>query len=970
MNPRPGPFSRFVRWRDLLARVLPRGDRLAITFLVLVVFAAFSPAWVRGELFYESDTVTYYAPFSAYAAESLGNGVLPLWNPYVYMGYPQFADGETGVLFPLHFLTLAMGQVEWLLLWGPVIRSLVAALAAYWLARTLRVSPAGAALSGLAFGLGSFAVAQQHHLNVANSVFVLPAMLASVERALAIASARKRLSWFALGGVFFALALVGVHPQIVMIVGAGVALHLVFSLALGRWRATISGWRSRAGWVLAGGAIMLLVGIGIGAAQAVPLYELITQSLRGVTISEDEASRFALLPIATLQLLFPQIFGSGEQFWGAWNRWEIALYVGVLPLSLGVLAVLRRPVRPVVWVLVAVAVLIWLIAQGAHGPTNVYDGLRLIPGFDRARAPGRFTLIVVMNLAVLAGIGLDALRTHRLSWRWPAGLAAFLALSWVALLAVNAWLRSDPGVRFDAAAWAGRFPGSAALASPRPTDELIISATDPWTIGNWLPVLVATLGLSLIAALAHWPRSRVWLTSTLLILASIELIYFAATFHPRMPVDSVVDPPLDLRSATAPGTYPRTVLLNEILDGSNYLLDSRIAESSGYASLVPRRQTTLLEAWYRSPARYARLLGAARVFYSTHPARGFGAHFADAYGVSYSILRPAAVLDAGSLPGDGLIDLSGATPEHLLAIISMDGGTDIPQGAPVATVSWLRDGALVATTGLRAGVDVSERTGFGALGFRQPAHDEAVGPEIVVGDNRDSIYHLVQLAAPPGLPVDAAVFEVISDGVQVSLHGLSLVEQDAEPRRLWIPPLEPTGGERGLLVGTFDPGDRVTLHTRVQLAAGPDDALAILQRRDPGYSFRPVIEAGDWGPGLARSLLDATIPSPASAFLTQESATKLVVRTVATEAGMLVVRDAYDQGWKAYVDGLEVPVLPADLAVRGIPVPAGAHEVVLEYAPPALRLGAAISGASLVLLSIFGLITWRWHYFARLVGRN
>jgi len=197
MPPLPAPVSRFVSWRGWHISPSIRGDRLAIAFVILVVLTAFSPAWARGELFYESDTLTYYAPFSAYAAEALGNGALPLWNPYVYMGYPQFADGETGVLFPLHFLALSTGHVEWLLLWGPVIRSLLAALAAYWLARSLRISPAGAALTGLAFGLGSFAVAQQHHLNVANSVFVLPAMLAAAERALTAVSARKRLAWFA-----------------------------------------------------------------------------------------------------------------------------------------------------------------------------------------------------------------------------------------------------------------------------------------------------------------------------------------------------------------------------------------------------------------------------------------------------------------------------------------------------------------------------------------------------------------------------------------------------------------------------------------------------------------------------------------------------------------------------------------------------------------------------------------------------
>ncbi len=966
----PAPVSRFVRWCGWHLSASINGDRLAIAFVILVVLTAFSPAWARGELFYESDTLTYYAPFSAYATETLGNGALPLWNPYVYMGYPQFADGETGILFPLHFITLATGHVEWLLLWGPVIRSILSALAAYWFARSLRISPAGAALTGLAFGLGSFAVAQQHHLNVANSVFVLPAMLAAAERALSAVSARKRLGWFALGGIFFALALVGVHPQIVTIAGLGVALHLFLSLATGRWRATIPGWRSRVGWVIGGGLIMLLAGLGLGALQAVPLYELITQSLRGVTLSEVEASRFAVLPVATVQLLFPGIFGSGEQFWGAWNRWETALYLGALPLSLGVLAFLRRPVRRVVWVLAAIAVLTWLFAQGSHGPTGLYDGLRQIPGFDRARAPGRFTLIVVMNLAVLAGIGLDSLRARRLSWRWPAGIAAFLTLTWLAFLAFNLRLDSDPGARFAAAAWADRLPGSAALTAARPSDELIISSTDPWIVGNWLPALVAILGMTLIAVLIRRPNSPNLLTPALLILTSVELIYFAATFHPRLPVQTVFDPPLDLGAASEPGTFPRTVLLNDILDGSNYLLTSGIAESSGYASLVPRRQTALLEAWYRDPARFSRLLGATRVFYSTDSQRGFDVHFANAYGVSHSILRPAAVLDSGSPPVDGLIDLSGSFPNRLLAIVSMDGGTDVLQGTTVATLSWLRDENVVATTELRAGLEVSERTGFGALAFRAPTHSEAAGPTIVVGDNRDSLYPLVQIAAPSDLPVDAAVFQVVRDGPRLTLHGLALVEQDSEPRPLWIPSLATSGDDRELLFGTFDPGARIQLYTRVQLATGPDNALAILHRRDPGYRFRPVVEAGDWAPGLAPSLLGGTDPSPSSALLTGETATRLVVRTDSAAPGMLVIRDAYDRGWKARVDGIEAPVLPADLASRGVPVPAGSHEVILEYDPPALRLGAIISAATLALLTLLGLFLWRWPDLPRLLHRN
>ena len=944
------------------------GDRAALTFIVLVVVAAFSPAWSRGELFYESDTIAYYGPFADYAAETLSQGALPLWNPFIYMGYPQFADGETGVLFPLHFVALVTGHVDWLLLWGPVVRALAATFAAYWLARTLGQSPGGATVAGLAFGLGSFSVAQQHHLNIANSIFVLPAMIAALERAIAAGSARVRLRWIGFGGIVFALALLGVHPQMVMIVVLGVVLHVAFSLAVGRWTAAIPVWWRRLGWVVGGGILMGVVGVGVAALQVVPLYELIVQSLRGVTISAAEASRFALLPWASAQLVFPQIMGTSEAFWGPWNRWETSFYVGALPLCLALLALARWRTRTA-WTLATVAIVAWLLAHGLHGPVGLYDLLRLIPGFDRARAPGRFTLIALLSLAMLAGFGLDALRDRRLTWRWPAALALLPLLAWAGLLAVNAWVGRDPGTRFETATWADGLPGSSSVGALRPADELVLAATDPWLIGNWLPIAAAAFAFVMIAGIVRAGASRLLVVPVLLLLASTELVFFAATFHPRLPVEAVLEPPIQAAMATQPGQYPRTVLLGEIPDGSNFLLSSRIAEASGYASLVPRRQATLLNEWYEAPARYSRLLGAERVFYSTDPSRGFDANFAEAFGVRYSILRPAVVLDAWSPEADGRADLSAdGVPTRLLAIISMQGGTDVPQGATVAVLEWMWGEETLEVRELKAGVELSERTGFGALGFRTPAHSEAGGPSIVIGDNRDSIYHLVTIDAPQVGRPDTVRFRVVRRDVQLTVHGLALDLEDEPSRNLWMPSLEIADAGSDLLVGGFDSGERVALHTRVQLAGDADDALAILRRRDPGYPWRPVVEAGAWGPGLSDSLLATARGPAATATLEQENPTRLVIRTESSEPGMLVIRDAYDKGWKAYVDGAEAPVLPTDLASRGVPIPAGGHEIVLLYDPPAVRLGAMISAISIALVSIAGLGLWRGPEIVRRLG--
>ena len=185
--------SRMIRASTQVVQRWPA--TIPVAAMLMVVLGAFASAWATGRVFYESDTVKEYGPFLEYAAASLRGGKLPLWNPYIGTGFPLFAEGQTGVLHPVNLPFLAAGAVDALLVWGPVLRALLAALAAYWLARALGVSQASSSVSGLAYGLGSFVVAQQHHVNLANTAPALPLCLAGFEMAMRAPTCRRRIGW-------------------------------------------------------------------------------------------------------------------------------------------------------------------------------------------------------------------------------------------------------------------------------------------------------------------------------------------------------------------------------------------------------------------------------------------------------------------------------------------------------------------------------------------------------------------------------------------------------------------------------------------------------------------------------------------------------------------------------------------------------------------------------------------------------
>jgi len=131
----------------------------------------------------------------------------------------------------------------------------------------------------------------------------------------------------------------------------------------------------------------------------------------------------------------------------------------------------------------------------------------------------------------------------------------------------------------------------------------------------------------------------------------------------------------------------------------------------------------------------------------------------------------------------------------------------------------------------------------------------------------------------------------------------------------------------------------------------PNQALdAIKTGRLPGgRDFDPSQTALIEAP-LALNSPDAD--SKASATIASLSATRLEVRTKSTRAGFLVTSDAFYPGWRARIDGREVPLYRADYAIRGVPVPPGEHTVRFDYRPRSFYLGAGISLISMLLLIV------------------
>ena len=233
------------------------------------------------------------------------------------------------------------------------------------------------------------------------------------------------------------------HVQVALYACLAVALFVIFRMAR-EWR---GGHRGAAGQVAIAGALLFLFAFGLAAIQLLPSRELLQHSDRGGALSYEALTHGSVPPPLLALFFMPRLFGSQSNATDWLSRQidapfhELNFYLGLLPLLLAALALIRRRDGPTVF-FAGLLALSGLFMLGKYSP--FYRLHQLFPVFDRLRMPGRYAYLVVFSLAALAGLGFDRLL--------PAGkeedgkkaitakvLLAFAAVAVLVPLAIGLW---------------------------------------------------------------------------------------------------------------------------------------------------------------------------------------------------------------------------------------------------------------------------------------------------------------------------------------------------------------------------------------------------------------------------------------------------------------------------------------------------------------------------------------------------
>lgn len=148
-----------------------------------------------------------------------------------------------------------------------------------------------------------------------------------------------------------------------------------------------------------------------------------------------------------------------------------------------------------------------------------------------------------------------------------------------------------------------------------------------------------------------------------------------------------------------------------------------------------------------------------------------------------------------------------------------------------------------------------------------------------------------------------------------------------------------------------DPLPRVYVVSGARFAGEPP-SLAILT--DPAFdAAREVLLPAPETAAPARA-----IPGfRALARVVWRRSNALAVAVETPAPGYLVAVEAFNAGWRAFVDGAPTTVLRANTLFRAVAIPAGRHEVVFEYRSPAACWGA--TATLLTGATVLGFVAWR-----------
>ncbi|MBN1679531.1 MAG: oligosaccharide flippase family protein [Anaerolineae bacterium] len=321
----------------MIRKVLP--DVVIVAGLLLLPLLFFAPVTLGGQTLIPADNLYQYEPWVSdrdavgvpdvphnalvsdlllenyqwkfFLRQSITDGTLPLWQPEQFGGAPFLAAGQHSALYPFsviyHVLPLPQAYG-----WFTVSQLWLAGVLMYVFTRGIGLRRIGGVVAGIAYQFSAFFIVSAVFPMMIAGAAWLPLILLMIEfviqRRPLTGSRPATVPWIAVGAAALMMNVFAGHIEITYYTLIVMAYYAAARL-IWEW------WPQRANWrhmlrPASSLLIMVVLGLGLGAAQFIPLYELGSRSFREDAADFDTVSGYALPNRHVIKFLVPNAFGN------------------------------------------------------------------------------------------------------------------------------------------------------------------------------------------------------------------------------------------------------------------------------------------------------------------------------------------------------------------------------------------------------------------------------------------------------------------------------------------------------------------------------------------------------------------------------------------------------------------------------------------------------------------------------------
>jgi len=389
----------------VIAWIKKKENYLNLIFIILFLilpFIFFSNTFnLAGKVQGSGDPPTVGLPNYYLRMSLLKKLEFPFWDIFNFSGYPLYGYIEMNPFYPI---TLLLGLIL------PHVISFnisillhysLAGIFMYLLLKEFKINSISSFVGGFIFMFSGTMITHRSHPWQTFTIIWFPLILLFLEKY----RKSKRLTFFFLASIIYAISFLGGSPQLFLYGSIIVLIYILFY--------SFSSMEGKRNYLFLLSLTVFIIGPLLVSFQLFPTVELLQESIResiSYTFFSDYSFNFKMLPV----LISPFIFGNPffplvtlSNYAGSWNYNEIVIYFGLVTIPLMVFGTLVKDKRKLLWI--SLMIFSFLMVFGRSTP--LYRIMYYVPIYNMFRVPTRNWFEFGFAFSILCSFGLNYLTT-------------------------------------------------------------------------------------------------------------------------------------------------------------------------------------------------------------------------------------------------------------------------------------------------------------------------------------------------------------------------------------------------------------------------------------------------------------------------------------------------------------------------------------------------------------------------------